>query len=77
MTPKRHINGENKESGESVSVSELQPATSVFTGITPRDKLDIFIDSYSSSISLLPSSTILHLQYLQIKIIKKNTLKFL
>ncbi|MPC51978.1 hypothetical protein E2C01_045837 [Portunus trituberculatus] len=45
MAPKRLISGENKESGESASVSEPQPSTSGFTEITPGEKLqDIFMD---------------------------------
>ncbi|MPC15583.1 hypothetical protein E2C01_008383 [Portunus trituberculatus] len=37
--PKRLISGINKESDESASVSEPQPSTSGFTGITPEETL--------------------------------------
>ncbi|MPC59826.1 hypothetical protein E2C01_053854 [Portunus trituberculatus] len=50
MAPKRLIGGENKESSESASVSEPQPSTSGFTGITP----DIFMDGDSFSDNLPP-----------------------
>ncbi|MPC96901.1 hypothetical protein E2C01_092182 [Portunus trituberculatus] len=36
MAPKRLISGENKESNTSANVSEPQPSTSGFTGITPN-----------------------------------------
>ncbi|MPC88854.1 hypothetical protein E2C01_083776 [Portunus trituberculatus] len=39
MAPKRLSSDENKESGESASVSEPQPSSSGFTGITPGEKL--------------------------------------
>ncbi|MPC61280.1 hypothetical protein E2C01_055348 [Portunus trituberculatus] len=39
MAPKRLISGENKESGESASVSEPPHSISGFTGITPEEKL--------------------------------------
>ncbi|MPC52296.1 hypothetical protein E2C01_046160 [Portunus trituberculatus] len=39
MTPKRLSSDENKEYGESASVSEPQHSISGFTGITSREKL--------------------------------------
>ncbi|MPC74695.1 hypothetical protein E2C01_069068 [Portunus trituberculatus] len=55
MAPKRLISDENKESGESVSVSEPNPFTSGFTGITPGEKLQRrFMDGDSSSNDLPP-----------------------
>ncbi|MPC35395.1 hypothetical protein E2C01_028817 [Portunus trituberculatus] len=39
MALKSLISGENKESGKSARVCELQPSTSGFTGITPGDKV--------------------------------------
>ncbi|MPD03947.1 hypothetical protein E2C01_099607 [Portunus trituberculatus] len=84
MAPKRLIGGENKESSDSASVSEPQPSTSGFTGITPGEKLQRRLFSWmvtgppmtSLLPTLLPSSstlpiTSLHLWYVQIKIIKK------
>ncbi|MPC42851.1 hypothetical protein E2C01_036482 [Portunus trituberculatus] len=53
MAPKRLISGENNESSESASVSEPQPSTSGFTGITP----DFFMDASSSSSSKSSSSS--------------------
>ncbi|MPC19238.1 hypothetical protein E2C01_012149 [Portunus trituberculatus] len=50
MAPKRFIDGENKESCKSASVSESHPFTSGFTGITP----DIFMDGDLSSDDLPP-----------------------
>ncbi|MPC56324.1 hypothetical protein E2C01_050278 [Portunus trituberculatus] len=55
MAPKRLINDENKESGESESVSVPQHSISGFTGIKPGEKLeDIFMDDDSSSSDLPP-----------------------
>ncbi|MPC47504.1 hypothetical protein E2C01_041253 [Portunus trituberculatus] len=87
MAPKRHISGENKESGKSASVSEPQHSTSGFTGITPGETLQTFLWMVTHPLAtslfstLFPSSsklsiTNLHLRYVQIKIVKKNTLKF-
>ncbi|MPC73441.1 hypothetical protein E2C01_067770 [Portunus trituberculatus] len=56
MAPKRLNSDENKESGESASVSEPKHSISGFTGITPREKLrDTFMDGDSSSGDLPPS----------------------
>ncbi|MPC68219.1 hypothetical protein E2C01_062415 [Portunus trituberculatus] len=65
MAPMSFISGENKESSETASVSEPQPSTSGFTGISPGDKLpDVFMDgdlsSLTSSSSLPFSPPLLH-----------------
>ncbi|MPC38696.1 hypothetical protein E2C01_032208 [Portunus trituberculatus] len=78
------ISGENKESNESASVSELEPSTSGFTGITPGEVTKMFswmvthpptASRLPTLPTLLPSSsklsiTSLHLWYVQIKMIK-------
>ncbi|MPC90110.1 hypothetical protein E2C01_085079 [Portunus trituberculatus] len=76
MAPKRLNSAENKESGDSASVSETQPSISGFTGTTPGEKLPktfSWIVTHPPAISLLlptllPSSsklsiTSLHLLY--------------
>ncbi|MPC89077.1 hypothetical protein E2C01_084006 [Portunus trituberculatus] len=56
MVPKRHNSDENKESGESASVSEPQHSTSGFTGIMPGEKLPrIFMEGDWSSRDLPPT----------------------
>ncbi|MPC84985.1 hypothetical protein E2C01_079742 [Portunus trituberculatus] len=56
MTPERLSSDENKESGESASVSEPQHSISGFKGITPGEKAakDVFMDGGSSSGDLPP-----------------------
>ncbi|MPD06666.1 hypothetical protein E2C01_102490 [Portunus trituberculatus] len=55
MASKRLISDENKESSERANVSEPQPSTTGFTGITPREKLlVIFMDGDLSSDNLSP-----------------------
>ncbi|MPC39786.1 hypothetical protein E2C01_033335 [Portunus trituberculatus] len=85
MTTKRLSSDENKESGESASVSEPQHSISGFTGITTGEKLQkmfswMVTHPPGTSLllpTLLPSSlklsiTSLHLQYIQNKIVKKK-----
>ncbi|MPC39198.1 hypothetical protein E2C01_032727 [Portunus trituberculatus] len=50
MAPKRLNSGKNKESSKSASVSEAQPCTNGFTGITP----DVFMGGDSTSNNLPP-----------------------
>ncbi|MPC59029.1 hypothetical protein E2C01_053044 [Portunus trituberculatus] len=73
MAPKRLISGENKESGESESVSEPQPSTSGFTGITPGKMLQRHFhlnwssDDLHSPLTLLPSSSTLSITSLRLR----------
>ncbi|MPC47134.1 hypothetical protein E2C01_040869 [Portunus trituberculatus] len=55
MAPKRLISGDNKESGETASVSEPQNSINGFTGITQGEKLQrLFVDGDWSSCDLPP-----------------------
>ncbi|MPC58948.1 hypothetical protein E2C01_052961 [Portunus trituberculatus] len=88
MAPKRLINAENKESGESASVSESQHSISGLTRITQGEKITKTFSWMMTRppatslllLTLLPSSsklsiTSLHLWYVQIIIVKKKCIE--